>query len=132
MSMTDPIADLLTRIRNAAMAHLAVVEVPWSRIKEQIARLLCEEGYVDKIEIQGEGPGRRVIVTLRYGEDGRSAIVGLRRVSKPSLRIYSSAKDAPKVRNGLGISILSTPKGLLVDREARRSCVGGEVLCEVW
>ncbi len=132
MGMTDPIADMLTRIRNAAQARHERTSMPWSQIKEEVARVLVAEGYLSDLIVDGEGAKKRLAVVLRYGDRGNPAITGLRRVSKPGLRVYSSAADAPTVRHGLGISVLSTPAGLLVDREARRRNVGGEILCEVW
>jgi len=132
MSMTDPIADLLTRIRNGAKARHEQVSMPWSGIKEQVARVLSQEGYVRDVSVSGELPKRTLTVVLRYGSGGESAITGLQRVSKPGLRRYTSATGAPKVRDGLGVSIVSTPVGVLADREARRRNVGGEIICEVW
>ncbi len=131
--MTDPIADLLTRVRNAGSARRATTEMPWSRMKEAIVKILEQEGYIASHEVEGEGVKRTLKVKLAYTKKGgRSVIVGIRRVSRPSLRIYRGAAEAPRVRNGLGVSILSTPQGLLVDREARKQNLGGEVLCEVW
>lgn len=130
--MTDPISDLLTRIRNAASARRESAEVPWSRTKEGLVRLLREEGYIRDYVVEGEGPKKSLKVKIAYSESGDAIIRGLRRVSRPSLRIYRGADDVPRVRNGLGVSIVSTPQGLLVDREARKRKVGGEVLCEVW
>jgi small subunit ribosomal protein S8 len=130
--MTDPIADMLTRIRNAAGARKTNVAIPWSRPKEAIVRVLVGEGYLGGAEVEEEG-GRRVLrVGLRYDEQRRPVISGIRRVSRPSLRIYVGAGDIPPVRGGFGVSLLSTPKGVLVDREARRQNVGGEVICSVW
>jgi small subunit ribosomal protein S8 len=130
--MTDPIADLLTRIRNAARARHERAEIPWSRLKEQIARVMAAEGYVAEVAVTGEGRERRLCVTLRYDKGRGSVISGLRRVSAPGLRVYAGAAEIPKVQDGLGISILSTSKGVLVDREARRLGIGGEVLVSVW
>ncbi len=132
MGMTDPIADMLTRIRNAVRARHDKTVMPWSRFKESIARVLISEGYVRDLVVSGEGARKTLTVLLRYTDSGESVIIGIRRVSKPGLRVYSSASDAPAVRRGLGISILSTPEGLFPDREARKRNVGGEVLCEVW
>ncbi len=130
--MTDPIADMFTRIRNATGARKGSVDVPWSRQKEQIARVLVDEGYLEGSAV-AEQDGRRVIrVALRYDAQRRPVMVGLKRVSRPSLRVYVGVKDIPAVRKGLGVSILSTPKGVLPDREARRQKVGGEVICTVW
>ena len=132
MSMTDPISDFLTRLRNGCQARHDKIELPHSKIKEALARVLIQEGYVRDCVVSGSGAERKLTVILRYTDDARSTIGGIRRVSRPGLRRYSSASDAPKVRGGLGVSILSTPAGLLVDREARKRNVGGEVLCEVW
>lgn len=130
--MTDPIADLLTRIRNAARARKVTVDAPWSRQKEAIAKVLAEEGYLsDAAEVE-EGERRVLRITLRYDPQRRPVILGLKRVSRPSLRVYVGVRDIPSVRKGLGVSILSTPRGILTDREARRQKVGGEVVCTVW
>ncbi len=130
--MTDPISDLLTRVRNGARARRDKVDIPWSVVKEAVTRLLAEEGYLREIAVTGDGPKKKIRAFIAYTESGEPVITGLRRVSRPSLRIYTSAKQAPTVRSGLGVSIISTPEGVLVDREARRRNVGGEVLCEVW
>ncbi|RMF22912.1 MAG: 30S ribosomal protein S8 [Deltaproteobacteria bacterium] len=132
MGMTDPIADMLTRIRNAVQARHERTSMPWSRLREEIAKVLVAEGYLTDVVVDGKGAGKRLSVVLRYSEEGEPAISGLRRVSKPSLRVYSPAQEVPRVRGGLGIAVLSTPAGVLVDREARRRNVGGEILCEVW
>jgi small subunit ribosomal protein S8 len=130
--MTDPIADLLTRIRNACQGRRDQVSLPHSRTKEAIARLLCDEGYLREVEVGGDAPKRTITVHIRYGDGGDPVLTGIRRVSRPGLRRYSSSSEAPRVRGGLGVSILSTPIGFLSDREARRRNVGGEVICEVW
>jgi small subunit ribosomal protein S8 len=138
--MTDPIADMLTRIRNGASARKASVDLPWSRHREAIARVLVDEGYLAEAallqERSGEGPiGKPFPILrlgLRYDQARRSVISGIRRVSRPSLRVYVGHTEIPSVRRGLGVSILSTPKGVLVDREARRQGVGGEIICQVW
>ena len=132
MSMTDPIADLLTRIRNGQLARHEKVTMPWSRMKESVARALSGEGYVRDVVVGGEAIKRTLTVLLAYTEAGDPVINGVRRVSKPGLRVYSSVRHIPSVRNGYGVSVLSTPAGLLADREARRRNVGGEVVCEVW
>ena len=132
MAMTDPIADMLTRIRNATAARQDKAEMPWSRVKEQLARVLLAEGYVRDVVTGGQGATKTLTVLLRYTEAGAPVIGGIRRVSRPGMRVYSAASDAPVVRRGLGVSILSTPTGLLPDREARRRNVGGEIVCEVW
>lgn len=130
--MTDPIADLLTRIRNACSGRRDQITLPHSKVKESIVRLLADEGYLRDIEVTGEGPKRSIVAHIRYGEGGEPVLSGIRRVSRPGLRRYSSSSEAPRIRAGLGVSILSTPLGLLSDREARRRNVGGEVICEVW
>jgi small subunit ribosomal protein S8 len=130
--MTDPIADMLTRIRNAANARKASVDVPWSRQKEEIARVLVAEGYLGATTVVEAKPRNVLRIDLRYDGQRRPVILGMRRVSRPSLRVYVGADDIPAVRRGLGINVLSTPRGVLVDRDARREHVGGEVLCTVW
>ena len=129
---TDPIADLLTRIRNACRAHKERVDIPWSRTKENIANVMVSEGYLKDSTVVGEGVEKLVRVSLRYDARRESVITDLQRVSKPSLRVYVGAADAPRVRRGMGISILSTNKGVMPDREAREQNVGGEVLCAIW
>lgn len=132
MSMTDPIADMLTRIRNANAARKEQVDVPWSRLKEAIARVAIAEGYLQDCSVV-EVPPRRVLrISLKYDESHQPVIAGLKRVSRPSLRAFVGAGGIQPVRRGLGISILSTPAGILVDREARARNVGGEVLCSIW
>jgi small subunit ribosomal protein S8 len=130
--MTDPIADLLTRIRNANQARKERVDVPWSKLKEAIARVIRSEGFLGEVTVAGEGKEKHLQIQLRYSAQRTPVITGLRRVSKPSLRIYVGAEDIPPVRSGLGASILSTSKGVLGGREARQQQVGGEVLCTVW
>jgi small subunit ribosomal protein S8 len=130
--MTDPIADMLTRIRNAAGARKASVDVPWSRQKERIARVLADEGYLGGVSVTEASPRNVLHIELRYDGRRRPVISGLERVSCPSLRVYVSVDEIPSVRGGLGVNILSTPKGVLADREARRENVGGEVICTVW
>jgi small subunit ribosomal protein S8 len=130
--LTDPIADFLTRVRNGSAARHDKVNVPWSTLKRNLAEVLKKEGYITDHQDSGEGARKMLTVELRYTDDGTAAIVGIRRVSRPGLRTYSGGVEAPRVRGGLGTSILSTPIGLLPDREARRRNVGGEVLCEVW
>jgi small subunit ribosomal protein S8 len=131
--LTDPIADLLTRIRNANAARKAAVEMPWSRHKEAIAKVLVTEGYLESAaEVTEEGKGRTLRIGLRYDDRRRPVILGMKRVSRPSLRVYVGATEIPAIRKGLGVNVLSTPKGVLVDREARKQGVGGELLCTVW
>jgi len=130
--MTDPVGDLLTRIRNAGRAGHADTTCPSSRLKLAVARVLKEEGYVDDVTVES-AKGRPLIrVAIRYGDDGDPIIDGLRRVSRPSRRVYVGAKAIPRVRNGLGIAVMSTPRGVVSDRVAREQSVGGEVICEVW
>jgi small subunit ribosomal protein S8 len=130
--MTDPIADMFTRIRNGAGARKAAVEVPWSRHKEAIARVLVDEGFLGEAAMVEGQPFSVLRLGLRYDQRRRPVITGLRRVSRPSLRVYVGHQEIPSVRRGLGVSILSTPNGILPDREARRQGVGGEILCQVW
>ncbi len=134
MTMTDPIADMLTRVRNAARARHPKVTVPWSRVKENIAKVMVEEGYLKEVKrTKGtSGGGEELVIQLRYDRESRPVISGLKRVSTPSRRVYVGVKEATPVRRGLGVNILSTPKGILVDREAQRAKVGGELLCAVW
>jgi|SRR3954447_24330132 small subunit ribosomal protein S8 len=134
MGMTDPIADMLTRIRNGSRARHQKVSVPWSRVKENIAKVLVQEGYVKdyKRVKASQGAGDDLIVGLKFDRDNRPIIVGIKRVSRPSLKVYVGAQNVTPVRKGLGINILSTPKGILVDRDAQRAKVGGELMCSVW
>lgn len=133
MSVNDPIGDMLTRIRNACMARHTTVSMPASNMKEAIARILKREGFIRDYAVIDDGKSHKTItITLKYLPDRRPAITGLRRVSKPGLRIYTKRADIPRVRGGLGLCILSTPKGVLADHEAWRERVGGEVLCYVW
>jgi small subunit ribosomal protein S8 len=132
MSVTDPIADFLTRIRNAHMAKHETVEIPHSRMKAEIARILQEEGYVQEVSERGSGVERRLVITLKYGPDGRRGIAGLRRMSRPGRRVYRKQTSIPRVLDGLGVAILSTSQGVLTDHQARRRGVGGEVLCFVY
>ncbi len=130
--MTDPIADMLARIRNALMARHKTVEIPASKLKQEIARILKEEGYIEDYEFVAEGPQGKIVITLKYDENRRPVIAGLRRVSKPGRRIYAGVKKLPRVMGGLGIAIISTSRGIMTDHEARKRGVGGEILCEVW
>ncbi|WP_273842552.1 30S ribosomal protein S8 [Rubrobacter calidifluminis] len=132
MSVNDPIADFLTRIRNAGMARHETVEMPYSRIKRELARILKEEGYIKDYSEKGAGAQARLVVELKYDPEGRSAITGLRRMSRPGRRIYRKRAEIPRVLDGLGVAILSTSRGILTDHEARRMGVGGEVLCFVY
>ena len=131
MSMQDPIADRLTRIRNAGAAGLKTVAIPLSKEKAAIADVLKSEGYIADSAITGEGAKRDLVLTLKYFE-GKPVIEGLERVSKPSCRVHCSSRDIPRVRNGLGSVVLTTPKGIMSGREAAKANVGGEILCYVW
>ncbi|HUE38591.1 MAG TPA: 30S ribosomal protein S8 [Candidatus Binatia bacterium] len=130
--MTDPIADLLTRIRNANRARKDWADVPWSKLKEAIARVLVEEGFLREASVNEENGRKLLRVTLKYDEFRRPVVSGIRRVSRPSLRVYVGGRQIPVIRKGLGISVLSTPKGVIADRVARKENVGGEVICSVW
>lgn len=132
MHITDPIADMLTRIRNANSAKHETVDIPASNIKKAIAQILLDEGYIASYKVIEDDKQGVIRVTLKYGENKSQVITGLRRVSKPGLRIYSNVEDMPKVMKGLGIAIVSTSKGIMTDREARKQNVGGEVLAFVW
>lgn len=132
MQITDTIADLLTRIRNANSAKHATVDVPASNVKKAIAQILVDEGYVKSFQLIEDGKQGVIRITLKYSDSKSPVITGLRRVSKPGLRIYSSCEDMPKVRKGLGISIVSTSKGIMTDKKARELNVGGELLAFVW
>ena len=132
MHITDPIADMLTRIRNANSAKHETVDIPASNMKKAIAQILLDEGYIASYKVIEDEKQGVIRVTLKYGENKAQVITGLRRVSKPGLRIYSNAEDMPKVMKGLGIAIVSTSKGIMTDREARKQNVGGEVLAFVW
>lgn len=130
--MTDVIADMLTRVRNALIAKHDVVEIPASKEKKEIARILLEEGYISSYDVVEEGVQGKIVITLKYGPNGEKVITGLKRVSKPGLRIYASCEDLPKVLGGLGIAIISTSKGVMTDKQARKIGHGGEVVAYVW
>ena len=132
MQITDTIADMLTRIRNANSAKHATVDVPASNLKKQIAQILLDEGYIKSFKVVDDNKQGVIKITLKYTDSKAQVITGLRRVSKPCLRIYSNCKDMPKVMKGLGIAIVSTPKGIMTDKKAREMNVGGEVLAFVW
>ena len=134
MSMTDPIADMLTRVRNANVAMHDEVRMPSSKQKVALAEILKREGYIDGFSVapSTKGPGDVLTISMKYSHDRSRTISGLRRVSKPGLRIYTKADRVPRVQGGLGVAVLSTSHGLMTDREARRRKVGGEVLCYVW
>lgn len=134
MTMTDPIADMLTRIRNANIAMHDLTEMPSSKLKEALAQILQREGYIEGFEVADDPrrPGNKLTITMKYTPDRKRTISGIKRISKPGLRVYMSATDVPRVLGGMGISVLSTNQGLLTDREARQRRVGGEILCQVW
>lgn len=128
----DPIADMLTRVRNALTAKHKEVSVPASQIKIAIADLLVQEGYIASAEVSGEGKEKTINITLKYGPNGERVISGIKRISTPGLRIYAGIQDMPQVLNGLGIAIISTSKGIMTDKQARKANIGGEVLAYVW
>jgi small subunit ribosomal protein S8 len=130
-TVTDPIADMLTRIRNGIQARRQRVDMPASKLKVEVARILKEEGYISNFKVSEEGKKKVLRVTLRYGTDGVSAISTLDRVSKPGRRVYAGAKEIPRILGGLGVNILTTPRGVVTGKQARRLGVGGEVLCSV-
>ena len=134
MTMTDPIADMLTRIRNANVAMQDTVRMPSSKLKEALAAILVREGYIDdfKVEDNQVRPGRTLEISMKYSPERIRTISGIRRISKPGLRVYTNVDRLPRVLGGLGVAVLSTSHGLMTDREARRRKVGGEVLCYVW
>lgn len=132
MQITDPIADLLTRIRNANSAKHDTVTIPASRIKTAICQILLDEGYIKDMKVVDDGLQGNIVVTLKYGEKKTRIIQGLKRVSKPGLRIYAGSEELPRVMKGLGIAIISTSKGVMTDKQARKAGVGGEVLAFVW
>ena len=132
MHITDPIADMLTRIRNAGAARHATVEIPASSMKKAIAQILLDEGYIKAFEIVENGTQGTIKITLKYLDKKQPVIVGLKRISKPGLRVYATCDELPKVLGGLGIAIISTSKGLMTDKEARKEMIGGEVLAYIW
>ena len=132
MQITDTIADMLTRIRNASSAKHDSVDVPASKVKKAIAQILLDEGYIQSFTVEEDGKQGVIHITLKYGQNKSQVLTGLRRVSKPGLRIYTNVEDMPKVMKGLGIAILSTSKGIMTDKQARQANVGGEVLAFVW
>ena len=133
MNMTDPIADMLTRVRNALHADLPTVEVPASKVKCEIARILKEENYISGYTVEGEtAKDKKIVITLKYAENNQKVISGIKRISKPGLRVYAKANAVPRVLNGLGIAIISTSHGLMTDRDARKKQLGGEVVAYVW
>ncbi len=132
MSMTDPVADMLTRIRNANTAGHAEVSVPASKIKKNIAEILLNEGYIKAYEVVPGDVQDSILITMKYGQGKTRVISGIKRISKPGLKVYAKKDEVPRVLGGLGIAIISTSKGLITDKEARKLGVGGEVVCYVW
>ena len=132
MTMTDPIADMLTRIRNANVVKHETVDVPASNMKKELARILLEEGFIRGYDVIEDGKQGIIRIQLKYGQTGERVISGLTRISKPGMRVYADKHEVPRVLNGLGISIISTSKGILTDKQARKENVGGEVICYVW
>ena len=132
MIMTDPIADMLTRIRNALQQKHETVSMPVSKEKKAIAEILKEEGYITDYKVEGEGVHKDLTITLKYTEDNKKIISGLRRISKPGLRVYAQVENLPRVLNGLGIAIISTSNGMMTDRDAKKNHLGGEVIAYVW
>jgi small subunit ribosomal protein S8 len=132
MTMTDPVADMLTRIRNANLAFKDEVDMPRSKVKEEIARVLAREGYLQSFRVEGDPPKERIVIEMKYGPERERTISGLKRISRPGRRVYADRDHLPRVLGGLGVAILSTSQGLMTDRQASRAGVGGEVLCYVW
>ena len=132
MTMTDPVADFLTRLRNANSAYHETISLPYSKLKAGIAEILKKEGYVGAVKVEDAEVGKTLIVDLKYGPNRERTIVGIKRVSKPGLRVYAKSTELPRVLGGLGIAILSTSSGLLTDRQAAKKGVGGEVIAYVW
>ena len=132
MTMTDPIADMLTRIRNANVVKHETVDVPASNMKKELARILLEEGFIRGYDVIEDGKQGIIRIQLKDGQTGERVISGLKRISKPGMRVYADKHEVPRVLNGLGISIISTSKGILTDKQARKENVGGEVICYVW
>ncbi len=130
--VTDPIADMLTRIRNAVAVGHERVAMPSSKVKVRIAQILVDEGFIDRYDVSEEGHRRQLELVLRYGDRRRSVIEGLKRISRPGHRVYRGSRELPRVQGGIGVAVVSTSQGLLPDREARRRHLGGEILCEVW
>lgn len=130
--MTDPIADMLARIRNAGMAKHPELVMPASNTKLAIARVLVESGFLEDVRVEAREGRATLVVRMRYGEDGQPLVDGLKRVSRPGRRVYVGHEKIPRVRNGLGVAVISTSKGILSDRAAREASIGGEVVCEVW
>jgi small subunit ribosomal protein S8 len=132
MVMTDPIADLLTRLRNANVVKHEIVELPSSTIKKAVANIMLQEGYIKNLEEYSDGAVSMLRLTMKYGQNKERVITGLRRISKPGLRVYCKTEEIPKVLNGLGVAVISTSKGIVADRDARKLGLGGEVICYIW
>ncbi|CBH22304.1 small subunit ribosomal protein S8 [Acetoanaerobium noterae] len=132
MTMTDPIADMLTRVRNASSVQHDTVDIPASNIKKEIARILLEEGYIKGYDVIEDGKQGLIRMQLKYGKNGEKVITGIKKISKPGMRVYADRNNVPKVLNGIGISVISTSKGIVTDKQARELGVGGEVICYVW
>ena len=132
MKITDPISDMLTRIRNANSANKPEVSMPSSKVLVEVARVMCEEGYIAGYEVEDTKPQKTLHITLKYGKRNAKIIKGIRRISKPGLRIYKAAADLPRVLGGLGTAIVSTSKGMMCDRDARKLGIGGEIICYLW
>ena len=130
--MTDPIADMLTRVRNALAVNKESVEIPSSNMKKAIADIMLQEGYVSDVKLEEDGFAGKLVITLKYAGKNKSVINSLKRVSRPGLRVYAGVEDMPKVMDGLGIAIISTNKGVMTDKQAKAANVGGEVLCYIW
>jgi len=132
MSMTDPVADMLTRIRNANIAGHKTVDVPASKIKKNVAEILLKEGYIKGFEVEEKEPQAVIHIEMKYGPNKEKVITGIKRISKPGMKVYAKKDELPKVLGGLGIAVISTSNGLITDKEARKLGVGGEVICYVW
>ena len=132
MTMTDPIADMLTRVRNATSVLHDTVDIPGSNIKKEISRILLEEGYIKGYDVIEDGKQGLIRMQLKYGKNGEKVITGIKKISKPGMRVYADRNNVPKVLNGIGISVISTSKGIVTDKQARELGVGGEVICYVW
>ena len=132
MTMTDPIADMLTRVRNASSVQHDTVDIPASNIKKEIARILLEEGYIKGYDVIEDGKQGLIRMQLKYGKNGEKVITGIKKISKPGMRVYADRNNVPRVLNGIGISVISTSKGIVTDKQARELGVGGEVICYVW
>lgn len=130
--MTDPISDMLTRIRNAYAARKPEVLIPYSNFKHNLAKILLSEGWIKNIDVKGEALQKQLLIQLKYLDSGAPALIGIKRVSKPGQRIYKKTREIPRVLGGFGITIVSTPKGLMTDRGARKQKVGGEIICQIW